>query len=373
MIAKKRNELSVWEPYLDKCLMGMDTTFQKLFNIGSLQGKSMLEVEKTLRMMGINGGLKENILKVADFKYREDVLEADLKDLHELVSTYGQGQTAPQNFFLAKKVWYRIKDQAPQNYFLKKLLEVLAALRVGNDAWAKRALGEAIFIDPYQYALEINPIHLSPEKLSSYKSDLTQALKILNEKLKKEPIVQMYINTLAGQTNDDAILKVRDELGFRWSLVDIRNFIKDRIVGSSYPHVWFVALSGRTTQNEIDNYFESALDVQKMEKWEWYKMWLFRSFLPNDENLRKIIFEKLDQFEEELTLHRKLLLTQMAENQTIKRELKDKIDLYSKPTFQLKREFYRSLFYSGEAPYFALFQLWSMGDISDESLLWLAI
>lgn len=373
MIAKSRNELAAWDSYLDKCLLGMDTEFQKIFNVGSLKGKSMIEIEKTLKMMSITGPLKDNILRIAEIKYERSPIQADLKDLQELVSAQDQGLTAPQSFFMAKRIWDRIKAESDENHFLKKLLEVLVALRVGNDAWAKRALGEATFIDPYQFALEINSAAIEANALSALRENIAKAVTILAKEMKDEPIVAMYINTLAGQTNDELILKARDDLGFRWSLIDIRNLIGDRLVGSSYPHVWFVALSGRTTQNEIDNYFSKALDVQKIEKWPWYKFWLFRTYFPNETKLREVIYSKLEQLSGSKSDHKKLLLVQMADNPTVKRELKGRVSDYSKPTFQLKREFYRSLFYEGTAPYFALFQLWSMGDISDEGLLWLAI
>lgn len=376
MLAKARGELSQWDEYLNKCLLSLDSNFQKLLGLPSLKGKTLTEVEKIIRPLNMPGALKERLVLTWKIKYQNDDFRNDIEDLGHLVNSEARALTAPQSFFAAKKVWYRIKDsKSLEGSFLKKLLEILSALRVKNTEWARRALSEALFIDPYQFALEINPAHLNAEELTEYKKNVIQALNIIATKLPKETLVEMYLNALASLTGDESLVKLRDELGFRWSLVNIRNFIKDRLVGNAFPHVWFAALSGRTTQIEIDAYLDSALDVQKISKWDWDMLWLFRIYFPSAPKLRSEIYSQLEKLAENAKsiYHKRLLLVQLAENNIIKRELRDKVELYQVPTFQLKREFYRELFASGLAPQFALYQLWSMGDISEDGLLWFAI
>ncbi len=376
ILAKARGELSVWDEYLNRCLLSLDANFQKLLGLPSLAGKTFEEAEKIIKSHSFPSGLKERLLSTWKIKYSNDDFKNDVNDLKELVEAESKALTAPQSFFAAKKVWYRIKDSDRlQGSFLKKILEILSALRVKNIEWARRALSEALFIDPYQLALEIDPAYFSPEELSEYKGNVIQAIKIMANKLPKETLVQMYVNVLAGLTGDESLVKLRDELGYRWSLVDIRNFTKDRMVGSAFPHVWFAALSGRTTQVEIDSYLDSALDAQKLSKWSWDKLWLFRVYFPAAPKLREEIYSELVELAKvaKPNFHQRLLLTQLAENSTIKRELRQEVELYQLPTFQLKREFYRELFFSGHAPEFALYQLWSMGDISEDGLLWFAM
>lgn len=376
ILAKARGELAVWDDYLNRCLLSLDSNFQKLLGLPSLKGKSKAEAEKIIKSLAFSSALRERLLSMWNIKYSNDEFENDLHDLKELVAAESKALTAPQSFFAAKKVWYRIKDSKKlQGSFLKKILEILSALRVKNIEWARRALSEALFIDPYQFALEIDPAHFTPEELADYKKNVVLAIKIMASKLPKETFVQMYVNALASLTGDEVLIKLRDDLGYRWSLVDIRNFTKDRMVGSTFPHVWFTALSGRTTQVEIDTYLDSALDVQKLSKWSWDKLWLFRVYFPAGAKLREEIYSQLVELAKtsSANFHQRLLLTQLAENSTVKRELRQEIEFYRLPTFQLKREFYRELFFSGHAPEFALYQLWSMGDIGEDGLLWFAI
>ncbi len=376
MLAKSRGELSTWDDYLNRCLLSLETNYQKLLGLPSLKGKTLNEVEAILKQISFPQSLKDQIISTWKLKYKNDQFQQDLDELKELVAAESKALTAPQSFFAAKKVWYRIKDSPNlQGSFLKKLLEMLSALRVKNIEWARRALSEALFIDPYQFALEVDPAHLEGSELADYKKQVVEAIKIIAAKLPNETLVQMYVNALASLTGDEALVKLRDEMGYRWSLVDIRNFIKDRMVGSAFPHVWFAALSGRTTQVEIDSYLDSALEVQKLSKWTWDKLWLFRVFFPASTKIRSEIYSQIKELGNisKPNFHQRLLLVQLAENATVKRELRESVPMYQLPTFQIKREFYRELFSSGRAPQFALYQLWFMGDIGEDGLLWFAI
>ena len=272
-----------------------------------------------------------------------------------------------------KEILTAIKKE--KDSFLSGILEIIIAMRVKNQAWAKKVIREVINMGPaemiFYHKLKMNQDAKKLELL--FVDFLDKVQEVLEDKKWNNMFFnQLFIIASSGEKPFDLSQWKAD-----WSFQEIQNEFKSINYGVPYLGFWYEMYNYNTFPAQVDRFMKEQLTATNIKDFGNNYYWLFSYYFPEDEKLHDQTLKVFDKvFKSKEMYHRYLtirLLETLYEKKYFKvlKRIKKDYPALARPLFQQKRKFYLELLAQGEALEFSVYQLLKLKDIVVENnILW---
>lgn len=267
---------------------------------------------------------------------------------------------------MANKLIEEISNFPPN--LITDLYQVGIYIKVFNEGRAERLLKE-IIRRPYSYYV-FRPFPISVNgNLPSFFNFEGNILKFLNKNLKKEnsDFLFLYLEKLWPALNSGL-----EDFKISFSLQEIRSFSSSFKKGATFPTLWRESLASRSSNKDIQNFMETVWDFHFQIDEFHSILWTFGFHTPSKRKIREKAFVELNELLNSSSIHDKLLLTTILENEEIFNFLKRR-EIIQKPLFLLKRSFYKELYKDSNYSKVAALMLFFQGERTLENAVWAMI
>lgn len=267
------------------------------------------------------------------------------------------------------RINYKEKVEGIPLAFWRNLFSINLALAADNRPWLTKLLRSLGQVSPHLFEVYGLPFVKEERKMvRDYILELLEKLRDRKVDLERVKIVAKKMEQL-GRT--DEFEEIASELDADWSLSELRGLFRNPLWKDEYFDFWYSLILGRTTQAEIDSKLRSVLDQSLVEKAPFSQLWVFESYLPPDEDVRKILYSRLKERWRRGTLLDTYEVLEILKLPPVKNALAHDLKDFNRAGFQLSRDFFIRLLNSGQSSEFALYQLYSLGDKKSDHLWWL--
>lgn len=326
------------------------------------------EVEQVGEYLKKNGiPLKERLRIQSSFSQKKQVRKMKKEFLLMIEEWQKEGALATSE---ERQKWLPRVNRL-KHPFYKSILTFVIAIKAKNTPWAVSLKREIIKSSPYwnmvrgielkeEEELKVRDFFLFSMELYKEFHEDSEGLKMLAEKL-----------TQTGHTNE--FKTIRSRIGADWSLTDLRAQFKNPLLKTEYFDFWYMMMMNRTSDAELREKFRQALNLRSLRKAQEGQLWVFEFFFPPQKSLREVILDKLGSMWMSRDLQSRYTVLRCMDSPKIKTSLSKRKDAFKRASFQLKRELYMDILSTGLATEGSLYELYLLGDKSEENLWWLML
>ena len=314
---------------------------------------------------------KKNYKQFIEFFKQTRFLKQKTKDnLKFVIETLNQKEIkkSEKKFLKLEKLKKRV-EELPSG-FLKNILMMKLARLSGNPGWlfknVKKIMNSEaerdLFNFPHFSFLSVESLEKLAKKIENYIDEVRSSLK------EKRFLLRSFVT------------KVKQLSGFQygnfeteWSLIEMRKVLDKTYVGKNFGIFWYDLLEERATQKEIQNFLDQYIRNHSIDSLIENEFPLFLHFHPGSDEIRKKISEKIILNYKNGNSYEMYLAIKLLEKKVLKKWVgKKNKRLGSRAMFQIQRNFYRSEVNKPGQIFYSLYELFRLGDISDE-YLWKAL
>lgn len=359
-----------WEGFLANCSLVMKKDHQLLYYASSLDLTSAEILEQYLKANGVPAERIEHLKKLQAKIIAKTQHQIDwFKGFYDFLILEVKSLEASERYAYLKAA--DAHAESFEGVFHRTLMKSLIALRAENKPLAKKHLADLLNMHPFRMMFEVDPYLFGAKWDREMHNrlhlqvglELTQAFK---DELPVE--MAMLISWLSEYNRTRLFESLRTPASRDWSLVRLREHMAKRSLALFYPSFWYHHMSYRTSTTLVQSYLDRLIDDVKDHDILKEALWIFVEDMPHKlagrELLKNLALEidKTDPYSY-------FILLELLEQPGFKRELASVRQEMGRPSFQLKREFFRGLLLEGDAMSFSLMNLLFLGDF-DEDYLW---
>lgn len=322
------------------------------------------QLEKLLEIREINDLEKTQMLSIFE-KKRESVLLSSINNLLEIDKLFNL-KLEPKNLRVKLYKLYNQRDQS--QIFLSLLSESLVAIQIKNEKWLERSIIKLIKLPTEMILAELSS---DTKSTSAIIKILPKVLQKIKENLKDKQIYNFLILHLSPLLkSSEQLLSFFEENNHDFSFSQINDLSTNRYYRGLFPLLWYNEIKKRSSRQEAQEYI---LKLSKEMKWRDFTnedLFLLRYIFPKTKKNRDVIVKKILKLSSSNLISHHFLLETLLQDKIIKKELSLTDKTFKRPSFLiLRRRFLRTL---KQAYYidFSLFQLFKLGNYSQNLLLW---
>lgn len=257
-----------------------------------------------------------------------------------------------------------------KSIFWKNFIELNLAVESGNSAWVRRVFKSFINVGPEVILFDEENSLIKAN--SEWKDDFLKMFKRL-EKYFEEDVdkFDMFISQINFLFSGQYFNEVKNQFSVNFSLTDLREISK-KTYSSQFYYPWiFNRLYPRTSDIEALNFLEKTFKNIDINELRYDQYWVLYYYFPKGDKIRGKIINDLIKMWNSQSFYYKYLVIRAMEDQVIKENLSKKSQVFRKPLFKIKREFYQSLLLSGKSTQLAIYNLILLGDLNLDNLFWM--
>ncbi|MBI2521922.1 MAG: hypothetical protein HYV97_16015 [Bdellovibrio sp.] len=361
LLAQNKKE---WADWCNKCRahLGDETKVFELLNM-SMSYDSQKEISGQLKHWGYDISGLEIAFKTLDENAKvgaKIVLAVD--QLIESLSIQEEKSFNPQ----ALSLWHKRINSIEHENVMVPLLSSILAIRHHNRGMAQKLYQQVFALGPWD--IFTRPHFYSRVHINGLYNNLSKLLRYT----KLHSLDQFYSNILFHHLaflDGEVLARFLQDNARPLSLLDIRTHANSFVDSKIDPILWFDFLYRRSTENELNN-FLSFLAMKDNELVDYNAA---KGLFILHENGRQFLNEKYNPLVESLWQssswgNKVLALKAFEKNPSLQREITEKNQELSRPLFDVKRHFFRKMIQNGRGIFYALYNLYKLGDM-DEKLL----
>ncbi|RLA61911.1 MAG: hypothetical protein DRQ88_09930 [Epsilonproteobacteria bacterium] len=372
MLSKKNKLDNGWKDFINRCFEKLSPSFK--FQIAykrddfKTSNKLAGKIKKFLS--------REDLSKVKKiFKTREKIHKIKKWD-NSFVAAMKLGFDEKHKIKIYrqnKNILTAIENEGKS--FLSGILKIIVAIRVDNQAWAKKIIREFINMGPAEM---IFYHHLGENHdARTLRQLFMQFLDKVNNFLSDVKWKKMFFNQLAILTNSAEMPLDLDQWDANWSFQEIKDQYKSQNYGIPYLGFWYEMYNYNTFPAQVDRFMKDELTGDNIKKWGRNYPWLFSYYFPENEKSQEEVLKIMDELVKSKIMYDKYLMLQLlgnlneSKNFKVLNKIKKRYPSLSRPLFQQKRRFYMDLLSKGEVVDFSIYQLLRLKDIVvEKDILW---
>ena len=259
------------------------------------------------------------------------------------------------------------------NIMVNSLTETFIALEIQNQAWANSSLEKILYMAPKRMIFDsIDWKKDDPLKLrfmSSFYYFMENTLK----KMENKKLAKIFVNYMGSIVQSPEMKDIISSWGANWSLTIMRELTTSITYGKKYLSAWVTILYERVRNVELNQLINKSIDPDIMDLKTSDYLWVLKDVNPVSEKIKAYIDYILKENRNSSESHFQYMLVSLIDNESIKRIISSQLPKYSRPQFQVKRNFYLKLLEDSSASSFAIYNLLKLGDRSDDYLWWLVL
>lgn len=332
------------------------------------RGKFVLERKAMLSSDDLNV-----IRQIEEMKKSRPLLKQVLAFFNEYIEALNSKPSTAELYRLNEKV-HAFSGQVKQQSILALLMEVVAALSVDNQAWAKRSFSLILQRNLLQIAFHLDATFFeSPEERKRYENNMRLAMRYTVERLHDQMLAKLAINYFAVFDQSDVTLDMLKKLNSEWSLVEIREKATERINGKFFFIPWFYILQSRAQDQEIERFVRTHLNAKLVEQLGIDLLPIILKYLPLADDAEKQLVMLLKESFSHPSPFARYMIIQALKSPQLYKALSPLPQEYRGANFQLERREYRQLLEEKGIVHFSLFNLVRIGEIKRPLLWWLIL
>jgi hypothetical protein len=373
MIAKNKGQFDEWATYLEKCpsSIGKDSydliRFKPSFNYHTEKEKFLEELDQRIS----NEDTREIFKSVLKLKYENRFNYSSLSNFNFVLEQIEKNTKESEKFFSYQKI---LQDEATkESTLIGGLTRILMALDNGNKAWAKKEIESMANAGLFEIIIDLSPLDYSNDR-EKFKENLIFTLNKAIERFPKEFFIKALLVHLNEYFKLDEIESLKSKVDAKWSLANARDLIKSKTMGVSYPGLWFMFLTNRTSVLEVNNFLDEAFTEDRVTQFSFSDFWPFLYYTPKSESVRGQIWNKISEVQSgnitSKSRYERFLQIELlghGYNRTKATQLENEL---KRTPFQLRREYFRENLRYGVAPLWSIYELLKLGDVDKEMALW---
>ncbi|MCO4792122.1 MAG: hypothetical protein KC493_00305 [Bacteriovoracaceae bacterium] len=374
LIIQHQNLSKDWKNFKDKCSFRISGELGALIEYNDLKKKN-LEIKDYLKPYKIKKK-KVNKIKRMEKLSSHEFSEKSFSGIFIKIMNEDFKLKAHERLDLLNSYLEKVKKS--ENVYAV-LTRLMIALEWGNISWAKREIKNLIHLDPIRYIYSIQRIRVpksAPEKSEEIQPLIDSLKKIVN-KAYAEKLLQKEVRIMVANfslfIDGKEIRTLVDKTEANWSLLELRSLSVEGRRGREYFEFWYSALRGRTTSNEIRNYFKRSLNTNVIREMSDHALWVFSEYLPNDLEERKEIIKRAVELGNRSDPYENLTALRLITYEPLKKEIVKKVGWMKGARFNVKRKLFRKSLETGRAISFNIYNLLLLGDKDEELLWWLVL
>lgn len=260
--------------------------------------------------------------------------------------------------------------KSSKSIFWKNFIELNLAVESGNSAWVRRVFKSFINVGPEVILFDEENSLIKAN--SEWKDDFLKMFKRLEKYFEEdEDKFDMFISQINFLFSGQYFNEVKNQFSVNFSLTDLREISK-KTYSSQFYYPWiFNRLYPRTSDIEALNFLEKTFKNIDINELRYDQYWVLYYYFPKGDEIRGKIINDLIKMWNSQSFYYKYLVIRAMEDQVIKENLSKKSQVFKKPLFKIKREFYQSLLLSGKSTQLAIYNLILLGDLNLDNLFWM--
>lgn len=266
---------------------------------------------------------------------------------------------------------YRYQNEVNElaSPFWRNIFSLNIALHSGNQPWLISLIKDLNRFSPYSFL--VRGSSFTKQERVMIRDYLLALLEKVDDEFENEEIIKILAEkiTRLGVTNN--FKTIRSRLDAEWSLSELRANFKNPRLKKEFFDFWYQGLIGRTSDSELDQKLRDGLNAKVLKSASPGQMWVFEHYFPADEELRKIIINKLLAMWKSGDILEAHQVIKVLSDPKISRLLGEANEDFKRANFQLKREFFKELLRSGRGVNYALYSLYRLGDEDLSNLWWI--
>lgn len=255
--------------------------------------------------------------------------------------------------------------------FFKNLFSLHLAINAKNQPWSIKLKRELSKFSPYWNL--IRGFSFSTEELLKIRDYLLLVMNDYQETFEDQEGIKILAEKFTQMGHTQEFRTIRSRSGADWSLSQLRERFKNPLLKSEFFDFWYMVMMNRTSDAELRQKFRQAIHKRSLQQARPGQLWVFQYFFPPDDELRKIILDKLLSFWRSPVQINRYTVLRTLEFNKVKQAMSARDAYFKKANFQIKREFFTELLNSGYSTENALYELFLLGDKNEENLWWLII
>ncbi len=288
---------------------------------------------------------------------------------NELVESFDKKLSKGQRFRLREKI-QKMTVSENSDSILNYFLEVLLALDVDNQAWAKRVLTQLLKKDFTRIMFNINRNFFKDnDEYFTFSENIHRAIAIIVEKFEHKMLGLLAINYFATFDQSDDTNRQLQDLGTLWSLSQVRGLVDQSIYGEHFFLPWYYILKNKAIELELDSYVKKYLTPEMIKKLGPDVIPVYLAHFPKGEESRKAFLDVIQSSFNKKDYYTQFVLIQALKRESIRKGLPRIPNKFKGAAFQLERELYHRALESGGLTNLAVLKLAELGE-KDISFLW---
>ncbi len=340
-----------FEDYLKRCRVGFDALLSAQLGIGRFPTASQVpHIKKAL-------GQRVHIAQWM----------ALIKEAQDLPRYFPEEKA---RFARARAILKQIRSIPSP--FWRSWIELALALHSSNRAWIQRQAHQ-IATTGYRQIFFHLPHGFEPSGQAEINPLLMHILQKFIQHTGEQHLGRLISGKLA-QLSGQASTTWDRPFYDNWRLSELRQVSKKGPRTRRYFDFWYSKYLGRTSTMERQNFLNAVLTPRTLEEAHPSQLWVFgEDFAAEGPRLRPILDKKLANLWKSKSFYQRLVVVQLLANPTLKEELAKSLPAMNRPLAEIRRDYFRELLHSGQAPELALYHLIKMGDLDRKYLWWVAL
>ncbi|MCK5883973.1 MAG: hypothetical protein KAG61_09805 [Bacteriovoracaceae bacterium] len=371
-LATTEHEKRIMDDRLKRCKLPLSSRSLPIYQM------SKLPLE--LRRKHINSVMSE--LGDTERAIISSILKKKKKVVHEkklinafnhFVESFDEKLSKGKRYRLRKSI-EMISTRSSSNSILTDLLELLLALDMNNQAWAKHTLTRLLKKDFSRIVFNINERYFtSKTELKRFENNIRRAIIHISDKLEHKMFSLLAINYFASFYQSDNMGRLLQNLGSKWSLSEVRKYADKKIYGQHFFIPWYYILKGKTIEQELESYVRKFLTPELIRKLGVDVIPIFLHHLPKGEEKRRALLDVIIRSYKLSDYYSRYVIIQALKSEVIRKKLTKIPPKYLGATFQLERQFFHDALDVGGLRNLSLFKLSGLGEENIELLWWLVL
>lgn len=317
---------------------------------------------------------KRVLKKVRDYQARSQHISLVVEQFNQYIEFLGKSPTAAQLHRMNEKIVNFGRHHSSRSILLE-LLNVLVALSVDNQPWAKSSFSQILQRNLLQIAFMLDDVTVfsTKEQQERYAHNMRRAMVYIVDHLEDKTMAQLAINYYAIFDQSEVTTRLIEKSDASWSFVKIKKMIEKPIQGRFFFIPWFYILQARAPSQDVEAYIDQFLTVELVQQLQLELMPIIASSFPRKSEVREAIVKMVIQNFDTKSPFYRLQLIEALKIPYIADRIKERPAGLRGATFQLERAFYNELLMNYGITRFSLFNLLRLGEENQALLWWLVL
>lgn len=345
---------------LSKCINVLPPEFKLMINFpyeGSVEDASEYLAQNKV-------STKETLRILSIWRIKKQIIE-EKKNIFEIIELFKNDEhlASPQ-----KRQKVLAKISAIKTDFWRNFFEFSLASRAKNMPWAQRLKLDLMKYSPY-WTL-IKGVQYSQTEERELEKFFIQEINNFSSLVDSGEQIKILAHRLNQMGLGDSFENLSDEFDSDWSLTDLRERVKNPLLRTEFFDFWYLVLMNRTSEAELKEKMRGMITIKTLYGMEDGQLWPFEYTFSGVEKKREIIIKRLNKMWNSKEPIDQYTVLRVSQNPVVKKLLSEINSNFQRANFQIKREFFKDVLYSGYSTDVAMYELILLGDKDNNHLWW---